>query len=436
MRSELALPDPLLEAADAGRCVLFVGAGASQESNAPGAIELAKGLSKEFLGGEHSNENLERVASLVENKPGVGRTGLIEFIVRKLSGLQPSCGHALMKKISWSAVVTTNYDTLIEESYKSSPELPQPVRVLRSADLVKTSHPRTWGSGPPLIKLRGCISDPFAESAGLVISQDDFFKATKRRKGLLSMLEWLKYTHIFIFVGYSFHDYDLNKLWYDICAELGELSNWAFATWPGRSEEEVSLWQGRHVQLLDCKFSELMRELSSYAGRETQAIRRNSSLEERTASTEALLSTLKNADPYVYETSVQVAQLARHVGTSLEMSVDEVADLYDAALLKDIGMLSIPDSIKNKQSPLDELEWHVFETHSSLSARILERISSLSHLADVVLHHHEHVDGSGYPDGLSGEGIPLLARIIAACDVLVALLTDRYYRQPSLRNGP
>jgi len=182
------------------------------------------------------------------------------------------------------------------------------------------------------------------------------------------------------------------------------------------------------VQLLDCKFSELMRELSSYAGRETQAIRRNSSLEERTASTEALLSTLKNADPYVYETSVQVAQLARHVGTSLEMSVDEVADLYDAALLKDIGMLSIPDSIKNKQSPLDELEWHVFETHSSLSARILEGISSLSHLADVVLHHHEHVDGSGYPDGLSGEGIPLLARIIAACDVLVALLTDRYYR--------
>ncbi len=383
----------------------------------------------QFLAGEHSNDNLERVASLVENKPGVGRAELIEFIVRELSGLEPSCGHALMKDITWPAVVTTNYDTLIEDSYKSSPELPQPVRVLRSADLVKTNRPRTWGSGPPLIKLRGSISDPFAEGAGLVISQDDLFKATRRRKGLLSMLEWLKYTRTFVFVGYSFGDYDLNKLWYDIRAELGKLSNWAFATWPGCSEEDICLWRGRYVELLDCTFSELMRGLSHYVSRETQAIRRNSSPEERTASTEALLSTLKNADHYVYEFSVRVAQFARHVGTSLGMSVDEAADLYNAALLKDIGKLSIPDSIKNKLSPLDDLEWQVLRTHPALSAKILKGIPSLSHLADVVLHHHENVDGSGYPDGLSGEQIPLLARIISACDVLVALLTDRPYRQ-------
>jgi hypothetical protein len=383
----------------------------------------------QFLAGEHSNDNLERVASLVENKPGVGRAELIDFIVRELSGLEPGCGHALMKDITWPAVVTTNYDTLIEDSYKSSPELPQPVRVLRSADLVKTNRPRTWGSGPPLIKLRGSISDPFAEGAGLVISQDDLFKATGRRKGLLSMLEWLKYTRTFVFVGYSFGDYDLNKLWYDIRAELGKLSNWAFATWPGCSEEDICLWRGRYVELLDCTFSELMRGLSRYVSRETQAIRRNSSPEERTASTEALLSTLKNADHCVYEFSVRVAQLARHVGTSLGMSVDEAADLYDAALLKDIGKLSIPDSIKNKLSPLDELEWQVLKTHPALSAKILEGIPSLSHLADAVLHHHEKVDGSGYPDGLSGEEIPLLARIISACDVLVALLTDQPYRQ-------
>lgn len=427
MRS--GLPEQLLKEADAGRCVLFIGAGASQESNAPGSTELARRLATQFLDGEHGNDNLERVASLVENKPGVGRTKLIEFIVRELSGLAPSGGHALMKDITWPAVVTTNYDTLIEDSYKSSPELPQPVIVIRSADLVKTNHPRTWGSGHPLIKLRGSISDPFAEGAGLVISEDDLFEAAGRRKGLLSVLEWLQFSRTLVFVGYSFGDYDLNKLWYDIRAELGKLSNWAFATWPGCSEEEVCLWRGRHVELLDCTFSELMRGLSRYVSREKQAIQRNSSPEERTASTEALVSILKNADHYVYDSSVRVAQLARRVGSSLGMSVDEAADLYDAALLKDIGKLSIPDSIKNKPGPLTDLEWQVLITHPTLSAKILEGIPSLSHLADVVLHHHEKVDGSGYPDRLSGEEIPLLARIICACDVLVALLTDRTYRQ-------
>ena len=160
-----------------------------------------------------------------------------------------------------------------------------------------------------------------------------------------------------------------------------------------------------------------------------RAILRTSSPEERTAATEALSSTLKSADHYLYEFSVRVAQLARHVGTSLGMSASEVADLYDAALLKDIGKLSIPDSIKNKPGPLSEPEWQVLRTHPALSARILEGIPSLSHLADVVLHHHEKVDGSGYPDGLSGENIPLLARIIAACDVLVSLVTHRPYRR-------
>ena len=243
------------------------------------------------------------------------------------------------------------------------------------------------------------------------------------------MLEWLRYTHTFVFVGYSFGDYDLNRAWHDVRAELGKLSNWAFATWPGCSSEEVHLWRQRYVELLDCTFSELMQGLSYYVGTKARETRKSSNRQERTAAVEALASTLRNVDPYEYEGALQVAELARQVGMSLGLSEADIADLYDAALLRDIGKLSIPDSIKKKPGPLDESEWQVLKRHVATSARVVEEIPSLHHLADVILRHHEYLDGSGYPDGAKGEDIPLLSRIITICGSYTSMVTNRPYRK-------
>jgi HD-GYP domain-containing protein (c-di-GMP phosphodiesterase class II) len=116
------------------------------------------------------------------------------------------------------------------------------------------------------------------------------------------------------------------------------------------------------------------------------------------------------------------------------LSEEEVADICDAALLTSLGKVPIPDSIKNKPGPLNDAEWQIVKTHPVLSARILQEVPSLAHLADVVRHHHETSDGSGYPDGLRGGEVPLPVRVVSMCDAFDILTTQRPYRSALSRN--
>jgi putative nucleotidyltransferase with HDIG domain len=128
--------------------------------------------------------------------------------------------------------------------------------------------------------------------------------------------------------------------------------------------------------------------------------------------------------------SRQVAALAAFVGEKLGYSRSKLRNLYTAALLHDIGKVSIPSDILLKEGPLTEEEQTVIKTHPIVSARILRNFKELSHLSSVVLYHHERMDGSGYPEGLMGPAIPEAARIIAVVDVFEALTGSRPYREP------
>jgi HD-GYP domain-containing protein (c-di-GMP phosphodiesterase class II) len=97
-------------------------------------------------------------------------------------------------------------------------------------------------------------------------------------------------------------------------------------------------------------------------------------------------------------------------------------------LLHDIGKLAVPDAVLNKPGPLDEHEWQLLRQHPEQGARILAAVPFLDRALDVVRHHHERWDGGGYPDGLSGEDIPLWARIFAVVDTVDAVTSDRPYR--------
>ncbi|PKL07158.1 MAG: hypothetical protein CVV53_00790 [Spirochaetae bacterium HGW-Spirochaetae-9] len=125
--------------------------------------------------------------------------------------------------------------------------------------------------------------------------------------------------------------------------------------------------------------------------------------------------------------SRRVAALSVFLGEKLNYKGKNLRNLYTAALLHDIGKISVPTPVLLKNGPLDEQEQKYIAAHPLVSARILRNFKELAHLSPAVLYHHERMDGSGYPEGLMGKDIPEDARIIAVVDVFEALVGERSY---------
>jgi putative nucleotidyltransferase with HDIG domain len=134
-------------------------------------------------------------------------------------------------------------------------------------------------------------------------------------------------------------------------------------------------------------------------------------------------------DGYTGEHCRDVVELAVAVGRRLEVPSHRLRNLEFGALLHDVGKVAIPNEIINKPGPLDDDEWEVVRRHTIEGQRMLNRVGGFMYeVGTIVRSHHERWDGSGYPDGLSGEAIPLEARIIACCDAWNAMTTTRSYR--------
>jgi HD-GYP domain-containing protein (c-di-GMP phosphodiesterase class II) len=124
----------------------------------------------------------------------------------------------------------------------------------------------------------------------------------------------------------------------------------------------------------------------------------------------------------------RVADLTVKMGIALGMNPDELVQVRRGALLHDIGKLGIPDKILLKEGPLAEEEWRIMRLHPTYARSLIEPIPYLRPTLDIPYSHHEHWDGSGYPQGLAGEQIPLAARIFTVIDVWDALTSNRVYR--------
>jgi diguanylate cyclase (GGDEF)-like protein/putative nucleotidyltransferase with HDIG domain len=155
----------------------------------------------------------------------------------------------------------------------------------------------------------------------------------------------------------------------------------------------------------------------------------NRLLKERsTAAMESLSATVDARDAYTAGHSRRVQQLALAIGRGLGLSQAELDLLGHAALFHDIGKLAIPDAILLKPASLTPDEWALMQRHADEGARIIDRLGFLNDAVPAIRHHHERFDGTGYPDGLAGEDIPLGARIIHVADALDSMLTTRIYR--------
>jgi HD-GYP domain-containing protein (c-di-GMP phosphodiesterase class II) len=134
-------------------------------------------------------------------------------------------------------------------------------------------------------------------------------------------------------------------------------------------------------------------------------------------------------DAYTGSHSRHVVDLVLSVTDELQLSASDRRDAEFVALLHDVGKIRIPGSIINKPGPLDADERALMETHTIEGEQMLDRVGGmLGHVGHLVRSCHEHWDGNGYPDKLVGEGIPLVARIVCACDAFSAMTTDRPYR--------
>jgi putative nucleotidyltransferase with HDIG domain len=143
---------------------------------------------------------------------------------------------------------------------------------------------------------------------------------------------------------------------------------------------------------------------------------------------ESLSATVDARDAYTAGHSRRVQQLALAIGRELGLSQAELDLLGHAALFHDIGKLAIPDAILLKPASLTRDEWALMQRHADEGARIIDRLGFLQDAVPAIRHHHERFDGTGYPDGVAGEEIPLGARIIHVADALDSMLTTRIYR--------
>jgi putative nucleotidyltransferase with HDIG domain len=142
------------------------------------------------------------------------------------------------------------------------------------------------------------------------------------------------------------------------------------------------------------------------------------------------LARLKNADEYTYMHSVAVCALMIALARQLGLAEEQVREAGLAGLLHDIGKMMIPDAILNKPGKLTDAEFDTVRSHPEAGGRILRESQQISPMVlDVCMHHHEKVDGSGYPHRLKGDAISLFARMGAVCDVYDAITSDRPYKR-------
>jgi len=142
----------------------------------------------------------------------------------------------------------------------------------------------------------------------------------------------------------------------------------------------------------------------------------------------ALVSAIEKKDPYTSGHSERVGFLSRLIGQQMDLSPAELNDLEWAGLLHDVGKIGISDEILGKPGSLTKEEFDVVRQHPRMSFDVIRPVQSFANVCQIVLHHHEVPDGTGYPDGLTGDEIPLLARILHVADTFDALTSTRPYR--------
>ena len=205
-----------------------------------------------------------------------------------------------------------------------------------------------------------------------------------------------------------------------------------------RAEEELDRYREHLEELVEERTAELTTTneqlVAEIAVRKRAEEELQRSFERLRRTLEGTVNTLVSAieirDPYTAGHQRRVTQLACAIAKEMGLPKEQIEGLRMAGMIHDLGKISIPAEILSKPGGLNELEWGIIKAHSQVGYDILKPVEFPWPVAEIVLQHHERLDGSGYPASLSGEEIMLEARILAVADVVEAMASHRPYRPP------
>ena len=143
----------------------------------------------------------------------------------------------------------------------------------------------------------------------------------------------------------------------------------------------------------------------------------------------SLARSIEGKDPCTHGHCERLAEYSARLGEQLELSEDQITALRRGGVVHDVGKIAVPDAILLKPGRLTPDEWTIIREHSAVGERICAPLKSFRFVLPIIRHHHEKLDGSGYPDGLRGDAIPVTARVLQIVDVYDALTTDRPYKK-------
>lgn len=149
----------------------------------------------------------------------------------------------------------------------------------------------------------------------------------------------------------------------------------------------------------------------------------------------AFANAIEAKDTYTRSHCDRVTKYSVLIGEKMQLSYEELVNLHYASILHDIGKIGIPDVILNKEGPLTNEEYAIIKKHPEIGYEIIKDVKFLRKIAEILLQHHERIDGNGYPRGLIGKEIDKLAKIISVADSFDAMTSERNYRgKPLLKN--
>ena len=170
-------------------------------------------------------------------------------------------------------------------------------------------------------------------------------------------------------------------------------------------------------------------ELLARVGSLLKLKHRTDELERAEAVLFTLAESIEGKDPYTHGHCERLSDYSARLGEHLGLAQDQIVALRRAGMVHDVGKVAVPDAILLKPGKLSEQEWKLMREHPVVGERICAPLKSFRLVLPIIRHHHEKLDGSGYPDGLRGDAIPITARILQIVDVYDALTTERPYKR-------
>jgi len=259
----MEIPKPLIEQIKEGNVVLFLGSGASSGAKHPKNIspplgnQLSNLLVEKFLSAEYKDQSLQYTSEIAVSEYDL--LTVQQFIYDIFEPFQPSDDHLKIPNYVWKSIVTTNYDYIIERAYSQNKASVQTLaKFIKNGERVRDKL--KFVTDLPYYKIHGCISDINDVDTPLILTPDQYITHKKNRDRLFHRIQEMAYEYTFLFVGFSFADYDIRTILLEL-SKLKESRPRSYMVGPNIRDEETRMWEGKKISSIKSTFSEFIFQL-------------------------------------------------------------------------------------------------------------------------------------------------------------------------------